>query len=123
MSTNVYRSHQVIEFGDEPNTYYGWYITTSGSDESVTHFDTFEKREAFLAAVQRAFPEADEWHCERYAAMQLIRYLNSEGLGDDLLADEVLTGTSDDEPDWDRVITSIQNEEESAIEDEPEEAI
>jgi hypothetical protein len=86
VSTNVYRSEQVTHYAPgEPATYYGWYISWSGGeDDSGYPFPTAERREDWLDAVRKRWPEFDEYECEYLAAFLALAAWGSESARDSM---------------------------------------
>jgi hypothetical protein len=91
MSTNVYRSEQIIRYGMGPRTYWGWYISWSSYSESVYPFETQERREDWVGAVEKAMPPgSDSYQIEIAAASLACLTWGDEchaGSGDELLSD------------------------------------
>ena len=74
MSTNVYKSEQVVHYSDEGTIYYGFYISWSGGeDDSAYPFTTAERREDWVNAVRPLFTltggAVDEYEALLAAAM------------------------------------------------------
>lgn len=70
MSTNVYRSEQLVHYAAEPVTYFGFYISWSGGeDDTVYPFSNAERLEDWVRAVRDHMDGADDYEVELAAAM------------------------------------------------------
>lgn len=68
MSTNVYRSEQVIHYALGPKTYWGWWISWVDESDSAYPFSEQARLEDWVKLVREARPDWDEYEVELAAA-------------------------------------------------------
>lgn len=74
MALNVYEAEMRISFGEEPSSYFGWYVSWSGDPDQRTDFSSEADRTSWEIDVARAMDDEERqtyWDVQRCAA---IRY-------------------------------------------------